>query len=187
MPSHCYHRCEYPPRQLPDGSWEGPYECSSQEDFSDSMPKDWEDEGPGPKVSFCEPIPMFDTTPRGRAWRRRQRELGRIPKRHVPYTLYSALEQKDGTWKGPYYTNSVDEYSDTIPNDWEEDQVVQHLPMATDPPLDTPLTQLEPEDNRTRTVGKRTRDQATHVDRMLVGDITYRGNNTHSRPAGKRE
>ena len=51
--------------------------------------------------------------------------------------------------------------------------------------MDTPLTQLESEDYQPRTVGKRTQAQAAPVDRMLVGDITYIGNGTPSRPAGK--
>ena len=87
------------------------------------MPEDWEDERPGPKVAFCEPIPMYETTQRELAWRRRQQEPGKTPTGHVLYTLYSALERPDGTWEGPYFAISVDEYSDTIPNDWEEDQV----------------------------------------------------------------
>ena len=108
---------------------------SSQEDSSDSMPEDWVDEGPGPKVAFCEPIYVYDTTPRERAWRRRQRELGRTPTGDVPYTLYSALELPDGTWEGPYFMSSVDKYSDSITNDWEEDQVKSLPAMVTDPPL----------------------------------------------------
>ena len=47
--------------------------------------------------------------------------------------------------------------------------------MERDPTADIPLTQLEPDDYRPRTVGKREKDQAAPVGRMLVGDITYRG------------
>ena len=113
------------------------------------MPEDWEDEGPGPKVVFRALIPMFETTPRDRAWRQRRRDFGRILVGHNHYTIYSATQRFDGAWEGPSYTSNVDEYSDTIPVNWEEDQEDNrwvHLAMATDPPPDTPLTQLEPED-----------------------------------------
>ena len=68
LPTRCSHRIQYPSQQLPDESWEGPYVFSSQEDFSDSMPENWEDEGPGPKTVFCTPIPSTLATPRERAW-----------------------------------------------------------------------------------------------------------------------
>ena len=90
-------RPEHQARQLPDGSWEGPYVFSSQEDFSDSMPENWVNAGPGPKRVLCKPIPMHDTTERDRAWLRRQKELGRTPTGHKPYTLWSATQKRDGT------------------------------------------------------------------------------------------
>ena len=58
--------------------------------------------------------------------------------------------------------------------------------MMTDLPTDTPLTQLDPEDYQPRTVGKRSSHaQAAPVDRMKVGDITFSGVHTPSRPVGK--
>ena len=113
---------EYPVWKNPDVSWEGPYVLSSQEEFSDEMPEDWVDKGIGhPTKLFCDPINMYDTTDRERAWQRRQKDLGRIPASHNPYTEWSATKKKDGTWEGPYYTSSFDEYSDHMPEDWTED------------------------------------------------------------------
>ena len=135
------------------------------------------DEGPGIKKLFGEPVNMADTT--------RERELGRIPTAHIPYALYSAIQEKDGRWTRPFFTSSADEYSDEISQDWVEDMEESGHAMMTDPTMDTPLTQLEPDDYRPRTVWKRAKDQAAPVVRMLVGDTIYRGSNTPSRPTGK--
>ena len=178
----------YPAWTNPDGSWEGPYALSSQEEFSDEMPEDWVDKGPGhPSKLFCDPINMYDTTDRERAWRRRQKVLGRTPIKHNPYTVWSASKRRDGTWEGPYYTSSCDEYSDNMPADWTEDGGELAQGMALDTTLATPLTQLDPRDSQPRTVGKRScpSHQAAPVERLKVGDITFSGSHTPSRPGGK--
>ena len=164
---------EYPAWKNPDGSWEGPYALSSQEEFSDEMPDDWVDKGPGhPSKLFCDPINMYDTTDRERAWRRRQMVLGRTPIKHNPYTVWSASKRRDGTWEGPYYTSSCDEYSDNMPADWTEDGGGLAQGMDLDTTLATPLTQLDPRDSQPRTVGKRScpSHQAAPVEKLKVGE-----------------
>ena len=178
----------HPAWQNPDGSWEGPYVFSSQEDFSDEMPEDWVDKGPGhPDKLFCAPISMYETTDLERAWRRRQKEIGRIPLSHNPYTVWSASRKKDGTWEGPYYTSSCDEYSDYMPADWTEDGVERGQGTDVDVTMATPLTQMSPTDLQPRTVGKRScpSHHDDPVERVKVGDITFSGANTPSRPVGK--
>ena len=73
-----------------------------------------------------------------------------------------------------------------MPDAWTEDPVVSGQDTAMDAPLDTPLTQLEPGDSQPRTVGKRScPSQADPVERLKVGDITFSGSHTPSRPIGK--
>ena len=139
MPRTTQHRYSFPPRQRSDGSWAGAYEFSSQEEFSDSMPEDRVDEGPGIKKLFGEPVEMPDNT-REQAWRHQQQELGRTPAAHIPYTLYSAIQERDCTWTRPFYTRSEDEYSDKMPRNWVENMEEPGLAMWTDLPTDTPLT-----------------------------------------------
>ena len=181
-------RAEYPAWKNPDGSWEGPYVFSSQEDFSDEMPDDWVDKGIGhPAKLFCAPINMYGTTDLERAWRRRQKAMGRTPVTHNPYTEWSATRKKDGTWEGPYYTSSYDEYSDYMPEDWTEDGVELAQGTDMDGTLATPLTQMDPSDRRPRIMGKRSSPshQDAPVERLKVGDITFSGSHTPSRPVGK--
>ena len=135
---------------------------------------------------FCEPISMHNTTDRERAWLWCQNKLGRTPTGHNPYTVWSATMKLDGTWEGPYYTSSFDEYSDYMPEAWTEDPVVSDQDTAMDAPLNTPLTQLDPGDSQPRTVGKRScPSQADPVERLKVGDITFSGSHTPFRPVGK--
>ena len=74
-----------------------------------------------------------------------------------------------------------------MPEDWTEDGVKLDQGTDVDMTMATPLTQTNPNDLQPRTVGKRScpSHHDAPTERMKVGDITFSGSRTPSRPIGK--